>query len=740
MPKQHKIKPVLFISDNFPPVIGGSSTVYDQICKNNADKIVALSSRTTPQGFEKTEIEHYDQTCGYLMYRINQLRVPHNNSQTNTTAFMSVASEISLMLKVMLKITQLCFKHKVKTICVGELVYGGWIVLFSRYLLGKKTILYTHGEEISQESGGLYNKYRGVFLRSAHKIISVSLFCKSQIVSLYHVSPGKIEIISNGVDTQRFKPGPRDHALLETHDIKKTDKVILSVGRLVKRKGHHNLILAMQQIVQQTANAKLIIIGSGEEQLNLINLSQQLKLDQAITFLNNIDDEKLIHYYQSADIFTMPNITLEDGDTEGFGLVFLEANACAKPVVGGQAGGAIEAIIHNKTGLLVDGYNVAEIAQSIQRIINDAPLHKNLSKQAYEYVQSATWQQKSKIFSHIIAKIQTQKDSQAIIPFTTSTPVTLNTNNPQKRLHITIDFEEMFDWSDLSKGGATVQGIKEIQAFHNSCLSHQIQPTYLVTHSVLQSDTAVNFLKNIYTGNHEIGIHLHPWNSPPFIEQINTFNSFQCNLPNYLEKLKIDELIQLFEQKLGFKPLIHRAGRYGCSQQTLNHLKAHNIKIDLSPSAGYNFNTQGGPDFSKTKNAPFWSDKNKDLLCLPIPSINFLKGPDYLTKLYKEILANNHLLHIFSNPLLPSTPVRLSPEANSLERMKLIGSLLDKQGITDFILSVHSTSLYAGGNEYSLTEQDAQNNIDKIIEYTLWSNKYLNTNSATTIDSYNQYS
>jgi len=726
MTNKNKIKPVLFISDNFPPVIGGSSTVYDQICKNNADIVVALSSKENTQGEIKTGINNYDDSCGYKMYRTNRLRVAQKKA-SKSSKIQSMLTEFMLIIRLIPIITKICFQHKVKVVCVGELIYGGWIVLFSRYILRKKTILYTHGEEISQVADGFYNKYRGVFLRSAHKIIAVSLFCKSQIVSLYNITPDKIDIISNGVDTNRFKTGLRNNDLLLKHNIKNTDKVILTVGRLVERKGHHNLILAMDEIIKSKPNAKLIIIGSGPEEKSLLALTNKLRLNSCITFLNNINDEELIQYYQSADIFTMPNITLKDGDTEGFGLVFLEANACSKPVVGGQAGGAIEAIIHNETGLLVNGYNVDEIANSILRIINDDSLHKTLTKHAYEFAQISTWKTKALLFGDLVLQIQS--------------PIINNTlhfdhhkainNKKEKRLHITIDFEEMFDWCDLTNSNVSVQGIDEIEQFHQRCVNNNIQVTYLVTYNVLQSNEAVHFLKSIDTNNHEIGIHLHPWNSPPFIERINTFNSFQCNLPHYLEQLKIDEIITLFTKKMGFSPKLHRAGRYGCSQRTLNYLQSKNIQIDLSPSAGYNFNEQGGPNFALMDNSSFWSDKKQQLLCIPVPSIQFLKGPDALTKLVNKNTSIAQLIKKGLQTILPSTPVRLSPEANSLDRMKLIGSLLNQQEIQDFVLSVHSTSLYAGGNKYSSTKEAAQENIDKIIEYAKWSHEHLKTHSAT---------
>lgn len=734
--KQDNIKPLLFISDNFPPVIGGSSTVYDQICKNNTDQVVALSSKTNNKGEYKTGINEYDQRCGYTMYRTESLRVPPE-PKSKPNKLTALFNEVWLILTLMFVITKLSFKHKTKVICVGELVYGGWIVLFSRYILRKRTIIYTHGEEISQASSGLYNKHRGVFLRAAHKIISVSLFCKSQIVSLYKVEPSKVEVISNGVDTGRFQKGDRDHSLLASHGITENDKVILSVGRLVKRKGHYNLIKAMQEVIIQEPTTKLIIIGSGPEENNLTDLAVKLELRNNILFLTNINDTLLLNYYQSADIFTMPNITLADGDTEGFGLVFLEANACAKPVVGGQAGGAIEAIIHNETGFLVDGYNKSEIASALLKLMNDNLLYEQMVKKSWAHAQNSTWENKAKLFNFLLEENQRSTAFPTYKKFPHS--VTAKNLNKQKRLHITVDFEEMFDWSDLTNKNISVGGIDKISEFHDLCLSHKILPTYLVTYNVLQSEKAVKFLNSIKNDGSAIGIHLHPWNNPPYIEKVNSFNSFQCNLPGYVEKLKLEALIEQFIDKLGFTPNIHRAGRYGCSQQTLEHLKSFGISIDLSPSSGYDFSLQGGPNFQDVGSEPFWSDPSQKNLCIPIPSVRFFKGPDYLTKLESGDRPFNRFIGRVFKYLLPSTAVRLSPEGNDLDRMKIIGTNLNQQGVADFVLSVHSTSLYAGGNEYAQNEQEAKNNIDNIISYALWSRKNLETVSANPLSTFTLY-
>lgn len=101
----------------------------------------------------------------------------------------------------------------------------------------------------------------------------------------------------------------------------------------------------------------------------------------------------------------MPNRTMPDGDTEGFGLVFLEANACRKPVVGGNAGGAVEAIIHGRTGLLVDGSNPIEIADAVLSLLRDHELADRMAQTGFEIAQARSTKAVTKEFQKVCERL-----------------------------------------------------------------------------------------------------------------------------------------------------------------------------------------------------------------------------------------------------------------------------------------------------------------------------------------------
>ncbi len=107
--------------------------------------------------------------------------------------------------------------------------------------------------------------------------------------------------------------------------------------------------------------------------------------------------------YRSCTLFAMPNRTLADGDTEGYGLIFLEANACGKAVIGGRAGGAVDAIIEGETGLLVDGYDIDAIAAALRRLLGDPAYTDHLAQGGMRHARALGWDRSARKFLEAVA-------------------------------------------------------------------------------------------------------------------------------------------------------------------------------------------------------------------------------------------------------------------------------------------------------------------------------------------------
>jgi len=125
----------------------------------------------------------------------------------------------------------------------------------------------------------------------------------------------------------------------------------------------------------------------GGAQMQVVGLAIADRID----FLGAVSDAELDRLYRSCTAFAMPNRTLADGDTEGFGLIFLEANACGKAVIGGRAGGAVDAIIDGETGLLVDGDDTDAIAAAIRSLLGDATLREKLAAGGLAHARNHGW-------------------------------------------------------------------------------------------------------------------------------------------------------------------------------------------------------------------------------------------------------------------------------------------------------------------------------------------------------------
>ena len=182
----------------------------------------------------------------------------------------------------------------------------------------------------------------------------------------------KMQLIYPAVDPERFKP-------LDAAMVRSGRRVILSVSRLVERKGQDQVIRALPSVLVKVPQAEYWIVGEGPMRPSLERLAQELGLEEKVQFLGVLNSEQLVPMYNQCDVFAMPSKECQDsGHVEGFGIVFLEANACGKPVIGGRSGGMPEAIEEGKSGLLVDPENSRELADALTRLLTDSTLAAEL--------------------------------------------------------------------------------------------------------------------------------------------------------------------------------------------------------------------------------------------------------------------------------------------------------------------------------------------------------------------------
>ena len=174
--------------------------------------------------------------------------------------------------------------------------------------------------------------------------------------------------------------------------------VIVCVSRLMARKGQDELIRALPKVHQTSPKASLIIVGGGPYHKDLQSLVSKLNLGDFVHFTGKVEQSELSSWYAAGDIFAMPCRTRVGGwDVEGLGIVFLEGSATGLPVIVGDSGGAVDAVIDGKTGYLVDGRNTSEIAQRISFLISNPEVAKQMGETGRNWVtQEWTWEQNFK--------------------------------------------------------------------------------------------------------------------------------------------------------------------------------------------------------------------------------------------------------------------------------------------------------------------------------------------------------
>lgn len=391
---------VLLVSSTFPPVTGGSAIVYENICRFADGAVIALAaSRDYLTGLPFQDVEAYDRQAGFPIYRIPLLR-PVNGVRSPGlfSAPRAALNDVGLMLKLLSRAVLVARREGVQTICLGDLVYGGWLVFPLKYLFRYRVIFYVHGEEITVRSGGgLFDRWRARFLAHADAVISVSRFTRDALKRLMQVDPAKVTLIPNGVNLERFQVRDVPPGLAARYGVM-GKRVLLSVGRLVARKGADHLIEAMPQILQVCPDVHLLIAGDGPMQSKLEVRIQSLQLQESVTLLGSVSDRDLDGLYALAHAFALPNREMPDGDTEGFGLVFLEANACGKPVVAGQAGGAPDAVTDQVNGLAVDGNSIGAIAKAVCSLFTDEKLYERLCQGALAVARRSGWESRAADF------------------------------------------------------------------------------------------------------------------------------------------------------------------------------------------------------------------------------------------------------------------------------------------------------------------------------------------------------
>ena len=264
--------------------------------------------------------------------------------------------------------------RKLTSVAFGAAAPLGIMARFMRKAGAKKIVALTHGHEVWWAKVLPFSLAIKFMSKHLDAITYLGEYTKGEISkALSKDDVAKLVQIAPGIDVDHFSPV--DSTELRAQ-LGITDKsVIISVGRLVHRKGQDQLIAALPAIRAAIPNAHLVLVGIGPYQSYLEKLAAKLKVSDSITFIGRIKYSELPRYICIGDIFAMPSRSRFFGlEVEGLGIVYLEASACGLPVVGGKSGGAPDAVLVGETGLVVDGTSVSEIADACIELLSNPEL------------------------------------------------------------------------------------------------------------------------------------------------------------------------------------------------------------------------------------------------------------------------------------------------------------------------------------------------------------------------------
>lgn len=269
--------------------------------------------------------------------------------------------------------------ENINHILVGHILPLGTSAFLAKKFLKTDYSIFLHGMDLAYALKSWRKKWLvKKILLNAKKVICVNTHVAKMVNNFLPELQNKIIIINPGIE----RPTIYDQQIasdIKNRYVLENKIVLLTVGRLVKRKGVDKVLESLPEVIKDVPNLKYIIIGRGEEENDYRLRIGNYGLEKFVEILTNINDEEKYAWLDLGDIFIMPAREIS-GDVEGFGIVYLEANIHGKPVIAGDSGGVRDAVIDGFNGLLVNPENINEITSVIVKLAKDENLRKQLGE------------------------------------------------------------------------------------------------------------------------------------------------------------------------------------------------------------------------------------------------------------------------------------------------------------------------------------------------------------------------
>jgi phosphatidylinositol alpha-1,6-mannosyltransferase len=368
------MKKILLLSFEMPPyVVGGIGTVAFEKIKGFKDL-----------GYEVIVIAPKDNRNFDLDIRYYGIEIENNLKKTMQ------------MLKYSIKI---CKKEKIDFIYCLTGTYTGIVGLLINIFFKIPYFTMAHGNEfIRFQKRFFIKKIINLVYKNSKKVFAVSKFTKNKLLE-FGVNESKVKVCYNGVNLKKYHQISEieKETYREKLNILKDKFILLTVSRLDERKNHIGVINAIEKLKEENliVYEKLIyLIGGKGKQFDILkDYIKDKEIEKKVKLLGYVKDEDVNKLYNIASLFVMPNIYIEeDGNVEGFGLVFLEAGATKLTSIGGEVGGSAEAIDNNVNGYVIDGRDINEIKNKIIYLVEHKETLDKLSENALNKAKEYSWE------------------------------------------------------------------------------------------------------------------------------------------------------------------------------------------------------------------------------------------------------------------------------------------------------------------------------------------------------------
>jgi phosphatidyl-myo-inositol dimannoside synthase len=366
---------MLVVTQVFPPAVGGSGVLLENVYSRVTDADVAVfTDRRTCGGTERTR---------------GSMTIDRMEIDAHRWGVLAPASQWQ-HLRLARRILRYAKSRRAVVHCGRAQPEGVAALLARRLPGGPRYVFWVHGEELT--TARTSRDFSAVMTRVHRGAAAAVANCRhtAQLLESMGMPRERIHVIYPGVDSDRFRPDV-DGREIRRRYAGPGDLLMMTVGRLQRRKGHDVTIAAMAQLAGELPQLRYVIVGDGGERERLGRLASELGVADRVFFAGEVPADDLPRHFAACDLFVMPNRT-DAHDFEGFGIVFLEAAAAGKPVIAGRSGGAPEAVDEGRTALLVDGESDEAVAAAIARLAH-APSERCAMGRAgrNRVVQEFTW-------------------------------------------------------------------------------------------------------------------------------------------------------------------------------------------------------------------------------------------------------------------------------------------------------------------------------------------------------------